>query len=111
MGYRLFAIPAAGLDWRPDGQLIGEFRQLEQAERARDADVLNQLREHGGWRIKVSHAIIDRDGAEVELDVTTLGVRPDREWPPDGDDLAEHAAWLAAGPLAPMVSPGHRPWP
>jgi hypothetical protein len=96
VAYRLYAIPAAGLDWRRTGRLIGRFGRLEQAQQARDANVLNQLREHGGWRISISHAIVDEDGRQIELGVTTLGVPPDRAWPPDGADLAEHAAWLTA---------------
>jgi hypothetical protein len=56
-----------------------------------------QFREHGGWRLAISHAIVDENGGQIELDVTTLGVAPDRAWPPDGDDLAAHAAWLTAG--------------
>jgi hypothetical protein len=97
MAYRLYAIAAAGFDWRRTGRLIGTFARLEQARLALNGDVLNQLRDRGGWRLRISHAIVGPDSdSEVELSVVTLGVSPDRRRAPDGDDMAERVAWLAA---------------
>jgi hypothetical protein len=98
VGFRLYAIPAAGLDWQRTGRLIGDFVRLEQPQLARDADTLNQLRNHGGWRLRVSHAIVDSNAdTEAEISVTSLGVPPDRPRPPDGDDLAAEVEWLVTG--------------
>jgi hypothetical protein len=71
---------------------------LERARLALDADVLKQLRDDGGWRLRISHAIVDPySDNEVEFSVVTLGVSPDRRRAPDGDDMADRVGWLAAG--------------
>jgi hypothetical protein len=97
VSYRLFAVvrdaEEAGL------RLLGAHRSFEVALQERDADVIRQLEDAGGWYLLVEHLIVGpglRGPWTVHPLITALGVDPAREDAPDAADLADACHWLAA---------------
>jgi hypothetical protein len=95
--YELLAVPAgveeAGL------RRVGRYRAYEEALRARDEDVIDQLAARGGWYTLVAHVIVG-PGLEgprtVHRHATALGVDPAAGRVPSPHDLDDAREWLAA---------------
>ena len=78
-------------------RLIGRYRSYEEALRARDEDVLDQLGAGGGWYTLVEHVIVGpglRGPRTVHPHATALGVDPAAGRIPTPDDLDDARRWL-----------------
>lgn len=86
----------------PDGgepplRLIGRYATYEEAFRARDEDVLNELAARGGWYTVIEHVIVGPGllgPRTVHPHATALGVDPALGRIPNQGDLDDARRWL-----------------
>lgn len=93
--YELVALPTDDVD---APRLLGWYRTYEQALRARDADVLDQLAAREGWYTVVEHAIVGPGlcgPRTVHRVATALGVDPATGLIPGAHDFDDARQWLA----------------
>jgi hypothetical protein len=77
---------------------IGRYRSYEEALRARDDNVIDQLAARGGWYTLVEHLIVGpglQGPLTVHRHATALGVDPAVGRVPGPDDLDDARHWLA----------------
>lgn len=95
--YELLAMPADAEETAL--RRIGRYRTYDEALRARDEDVVDQLAARGGWYTLIEHVIVGpglRGARTVHRHATALGVDPTAGRVPNPDDLDDARQWLAA---------------
>jgi hypothetical protein len=94
MSYQLISLTGSN-----PHRVVGEYDNYGDALVARGNDVLAQLRDNAGWRMRCEHLIVGPGGQGPEMVhpfCTELGVDPDRGTPPTEHDLDEAHNWLTA---------------
>jgi hypothetical protein len=94
--YELLAVPFDAVE----GALspLGRYRNYDEALRARDADVIDQLAARGGWYTLIEHVIVGpglKGPTTAHRHATALGVDPAAGRVPDPEDLEKARNWLA----------------
>lgn len=95
--YELFALPSR-TEEAALGR-IGRYRTYDEALRARDEDVIDQLAASGGWYMLIEHVIVGpglRGPRTPHGLATALGVDPAAGRIPGPDDLDDARRWLVA---------------
>jgi hypothetical protein len=95
--YELLAVPAGAGEAAL--RRIGRYRTYDEALRARDEDLLDQLAAHGGWYTLIEHVIVGPGLAgprTAHRHASALGVDPAAGRVPSPDDLDDARSWLTA---------------
>jgi hypothetical protein len=95
--YELLAVPAGAE--QAALRRIGRYRSYDEALRARDKDVLDQLAARGGWYTLIEHVIVGPGPAGLRAahpHATALGLDPAAGRVPSPDDLDDARHWLIA---------------
>jgi hypothetical protein len=95
--YELLAVPAA--TEKAVLRRIGHYRTYDEALRARDEDVLDELSARGGWYTLIEHVNVEpglQGPRTAHLHATALGVNPAAGKVPSPHDLDDARQWLAA---------------
>jgi hypothetical protein len=95
--YELLAVPAGAEE--AVLRRIGRYRTYDEALRARDEDVIEQLAGSGGWYTLIEHVIVRpglRGPRTAHRHATALGVDPAAGRVPSPDDFDDARSWLTA---------------
>lgn len=95
--YELFAVPAGAEEAAL--RRIGRYLTYDEALRARDEDVLDQLVARGGWYTLIEHVIVGPGLAgprTAHRHASALGVDPAAGRVPSPEDLDDARRWLTA---------------
>jgi hypothetical protein len=95
--YELLAVPADAEETAL--RRIGLYPTYDQALRARDEDVLDELAARGGWYTVIEHVIVGPGlggPRTAHRHATALGVDPAAGRVPGPDDLDDARRWLTA---------------
>lgn len=95
--YELFAVPAGAEEAALPR--IGRYPSYDEALRARDKDVLDELAARGGWYAVIEHMIVGPGLAgprTAHRHATALGVDPAAGRVPSPDDIDDARRWLTA---------------
>lgn len=95
--YELLAVPAGTEEAAL--RRIGRYQTYDEALRARDEDVVDQLAARGGWYTVIEHVIVGPGLAGTQTahrHATAFGVDPAAGRVPSPDDFDDARRWLTA---------------